>query len=645
MSRSSTLYPALELLPQLPTYRPRDITKSPKRVSNFEIVGGLMVAKDASSLPTLSSPGQGGEEVSVISHIGSQSRLSLSMSKSPKKMALSAPMITLTFDAYFEEDVAFGPEAGQHRVRQATLFYYVNDFKLKVVEKAVANSGMTQGTLVRKNYILKENGDPYTEEDLCIGSVVAIYGREYHIVGCDESTRIYMEERGLFPIDENVSVPKDLYATMYGSKAFDGETWGKYHSKRNANKSYMEAMCGNTVNNEGREGYMKYGNSTLNFTCVWDNTRTLYGDRLKFTLKYYLSDDTLEIFSIPSGEIKEQFSRLLKRGKLPRDGQGIIPLCSGTMSEFYSWRDLAIGEEISLYGRSLRIVDTDQATRQFYLRNGISFSSGEADPVPPVVFHEREVPPPTAFGSEEDSLRSCQGSLLPGPPRMKKQGEDKKLCFFAKLLSGGIDDEKRRFVLTYFVQDDTLKVLEPPIRNSGFVGGIFLSRRSVKTETGETVLPIHLYVGCKLQVLKHRFLLYDANDVTLRWMEDHQLKRASFYDVISKIRPALIDDAQNGTLARVFSFYSNEPAVTPVGGSVLPLFDTETARAALGTDSISLDGLRMVIKHYSLIGEDEEHHVCEHEMITILRANGNKQCKFNYIKLIEQIVNPTDEFK
>ncbi|NDD39075.1 MAG: hypothetical protein EB082_11810 [Verrucomicrobia bacterium] len=43
----------------------------------------------------------------------------------------------------------------------------------------------------------------------------------------------------------------------------------------------------------------------------------------------------------------------------------------------------------------------------------------------------------------------------------------------------------RRFVITFYVSDGTIKVQEPPIRNSGFVGGVFLSRRAVKTPAGE----------------------------------------------------------------------------------------------------------------------------------------------------------------
>lgn len=438
---------------------------------------------------------------------------------------------------------------------------------------------------------------------------------------CDGATRRYLGDmQG--DMTETFEVPTDLFSTTSQRSVHDGDTWGKYHSKRNQNKTFMEAMLGNTVNNKGREGYMKYGTRTLSFQCVWDNTGTLYGDRLQYRLKYYLCDDTLEIFSVPTGAVKEQFSRLLKRTKLPKSAIALKPLGESSTDEYYTWTDFDIGMTLSLYGRNLRIVDTDERTRQFYYENGRFLGPGEPEPQPPVVFHEREVPPPTAFGSEEDSLRSCQGSLLPGPPRMKKQGEDRKLSFFASLLSGGLDDVDRRFVITYYVQDGTLKVQEPPVRNSGFNGGVFLSRRAVKTESGDPLTPYHLYIGCKLQILKHRFLLLDANESTLRWMEDHHLARASFYDVLDKIRGVVISDARNGLLADTFKKF--EPAGKP--------------------GEASREGLTAVLNRYRLLG-DGESDICEHEILTVVRANGNKLPTFNYLKFIEQIIAPTDEYK
>lgn len=58
-------------------------------------------------------------------------------------------------------------------------------------------------------------------------------------------------------------------------------------------------------------------------------------------------------------------------------------------------------------------------------------------------------------------------------------------------------DAERRFVLSYFLADDTLSVFEPPVRNSGIVGGRYLERTRVAH-----VLPASLFVGARLHILQ-----------------------------------------------------------------------------------------------------------------------------------------------
>lgn len=55
------------------------------------------------------------------------------------------------------------------------------------------------------------------------------------------------------------------------------DSWGKFHSKKNENKTFNEALLGHSVDNKGREGFLKYGNQTLKFRCIWDDTSHLYG--------------------------------------------------------------------------------------------------------------------------------------------------------------------------------------------------------------------------------------------------------------------------------------------------------------------------------------------------------------------------------
>ena len=49
----------------------------------------------------------------------------------------------------------------------------------------------------------------------------------------------------------------------------------------------------------------------------------------------------------------------------------------------------------------------------------------------------------------------------------------------------GHSDAERVFVLSYFLMDDTLSIYEPPIRNSGVVGGKFLERSKVRLKRGQ----------------------------------------------------------------------------------------------------------------------------------------------------------------
>jgi hypothetical protein len=63
------------------------------------------------------------------------------------------------------------------------------------------------------------------------------------------------------------------------------------------------------------------------------------------------------------------------------------------------------------------------------------------------------------------------------------------------------------------------------VRNSGFVGGVFLSRREIKKLDKTPLTHLDLHVGAKVQVLKHQFDLLDANEGTMRWMEDKCLPR------------------------------------------------------------------------------------------------------------------------
>jgi len=592
-------------LPNLPGFRSKDLGVKKLHHSALQKRLGQMFVEDV-VLPDMVE--------------GSCANFGLATSLSRRKLSpLKDANVILTFQSYFEEIPTFGKEMDMRRVRKCCIYFYVENGTIMVVERPQMNSGIPQGTLVNRAVVVRPDGQLYSPQDFILGGNILIYGRKYHLVDCDAATRKFLQ-RETTRSQVTHDFPRDFFEETSGL-ADDHEKWGKHHSKRNANKTFMEAMLGNTVNNTGRDGFMRFGNITLRFRCVWDNTSTLYGDWLEFTMVYYLSDDTVEIFSIPAPG-KEK-TRLLKRSRLPKH-LSMRPMGSADSDhEFYEWGDLYIGLELIVYKRTLRIVNCDEKTREFYMENDVDVGCAVAPPEPAVLLHEREIPPPTAFGSEEDSMRSCEGHLMPGPVPSKKLGEDRKLCFFASLFTGGIDDVKRRFVITYHVQDGTLKIQEPPVRNSGFNGGEFLSRRAVKTESGDPLNHMHLWIGARVSILKHGFLLLDANETTLRWMEDRHLPRASYYSILDKIRPVVVADARSGKFARAL----------------------ELLEEGSGPDSgvASKSALTAVLAQYDLLGDGNKD-ISEHEIISIVRGNGNKDATFSYIKFIEQIIAPTDEY-
>ncbi len=52
--------------------------------------------------------------------------------------------------------------------------------------------------------------------------------------------------------------------------------------------------------------------------------------------------------------------------------------------------------------------------------------------------------------------------------------------FLAKFASPAVEDVERRFIITYYMADDTISIFEKPDRNTGFTAGKFLERSRLK---------------------------------------------------------------------------------------------------------------------------------------------------------------------
>lgn len=88
-----------------------------------------------------------------------------------------------------------------------------------------------------------------------------------------------------------------------------------------------------------------------------------------------------------------------------------------------------------------------------------------------------EIPPYNGYGSLEDSLQNCL-YLVPEPPKKDYikllENQNKLLRYEAVMVTTRPEDQSRKFILSYRLSDDSIGIFEPPIRNSGVIGGKFL---------------------------------------------------------------------------------------------------------------------------------------------------------------------------
>lgn len=272
---------------------------------------------------------------------------------------------------------------------------------------------------------------------------------------------------------------------------------------------------------------------------------------LKFKLHYYLSDDTIEILNEKING-RDPVPKLLSRRKLPLPNSQTFVRAAGPLgptdassTQCYSWKDLHLGTYVEVFNRQLLLVDADPFTFEFYQRKfeplgkPIKVDDGSR----PMHLIKTPVPPHNGFGSEEDSLRSVYSIWPKKPTRDFSKSENcgKVMRFSIRMANPRSEDQSRLFVLIYYLIDDTISIREITLRNSGHMAGNFLRRGRVRKPAGNPsnaapastaamgiwapppVIAYYtasdLFVGAVLELLGHRFVVYEADEYSLRYME------------------------------------------------------------------------------------------------------------------------------
>jgi len=131
-------------------------------------------------------------------------------------------------------------------------------------------------------------------------------------------------------------------------------------------------------------------------------------------------------------------------------------------------------------------------------------------------------PPHNGIGTEEDSL----GSFLYLMPKVPKQDFKKlmendgiQLRYLARFVDPQIEDKDRRFIITFYLNNDSVSCFEKFERNSGFIGGKFFERARAKNPaTGEYFRATDFGVGKIIEFNKHKFEIIEGDEYTLQYM-------------------------------------------------------------------------------------------------------------------------------
>ncbi|KAK6091135.1 hypothetical protein BDEG_24632 [Batrachochytrium dendrobatidis JEL423] len=504
-------------LPLLPGYIFKlDKAQSNERKSHaFDYCNGVAVFKG-------NAPGIGGKR--LVGQDESKIHTSLDIYPHSENQGENVPAWVafdrkvLRFYAYFQEAVHERREE-KYRIRRVNIYFYLEDDSVHVSEPKTVNSGIPQGTLIRRHRIPKPNSkidQHYIVSDFNIGHQVTFYSRTFMIVGCDEFTREFLSSIQI-TVPDNGEFPADPYETQRN------ELLGRMKATRPS------------IPNFSLKKFLENDRRVLRFYCVWDDTNSVFGDLRHMVVHYFLSDDTIEIReSIPANSGRESNALFLRRCKLPkRPHMKKVNADSGVenSNDYFTERDFMIGGVLHLYGRPFVICDCDEFTKSFYREN---YGVSEFDPVK-IDLYDEDAGVLPFFDAHTAALRAenSNGStaepnvtLIGNEPSHKKDFkklilyDGVKLRYLACLKSNKQVDRDRKFVITYHLADDTISVFEPCSRNSGIIGGKFLEQRRIKKPiTSKFYESSDFSIGADLIFYNHHFVVIGADDYAIKFMD------------------------------------------------------------------------------------------------------------------------------
>lgn len=451
--------------------------------------------------------------------------------------------------------------------RDMTFLYYIYDDTLEITEGREVNSGLPQGAYLKRSSVNKADGSPVTLTDLEPGKLLEVIGQRFHITDADVFTRDYFRRELNIILPPALSRPprpeQDLgaqFATGLGPSLASQKNSGNFNTRSTGYLATKEAL-------DKTHRFLQFEGHVLRFLCVEvsnpsppyfpdledelaDKGHSLYqlsngygfiasNSAKKYALSFYLANDAVDLVvqrkPAGSGERDgagyDEPRLVLKKSKLPKNWRDVQ---RGRAPVNYGAMDFRCGMIVDIYGRYFLLVDCDSYTQDYFRNRNVKQS-------PVTLVHEeieRIVQPIPLLGDGFLPIGSAEDTLATvyGMPKVRKdvlkisKNQGRLIRCKAVLLTNNVVDASREFMITFFLEDDTIQVFEDVRRNSGIGGGNFLKRGRYMNElphdTEDSNDPRHfqatdIYLGNVIALNGCQFQIIDMDNMSLKFCESY----------------------------------------------------------------------------------------------------------------------------
>jgi len=250
---------------------------------------------------------------------------------------------------------------------------------------------------------------------------------------------------------------------------------------------------------------------------------------LQFIWHYFLADDTIEIREVHfANDGRDSFSVYLRRQKLPETFDVNQPGQNFIGDRYLTSNEIHFDKDLIAYGRVFTIQGVDVFTADYFKTKygRDNFRLGDIEPPRPRDPVLIQVPPHNGFGNEVDSLGYVY-DLIPKKPKMdffKYVDNDNKILRYTSRLNTKVpEDVDRRFIISFYLANDTISIYEPAQKNSGITEGPFLQRDKYKNVENNMafITPTDMPMGGDIKINGYNFHILACDDFTTKYLATH----------------------------------------------------------------------------------------------------------------------------